>query len=841
MDFSYQLARFRWLRDRYRHARLVVEFPGCRFVDATGQKFGHLEEVRLREGRLFLRGWTLAEHVRVRLGQVEMSRRPCDERGDVAAALGCGRHLGFQISLPFEDAPLVLELVRDGQTVHVAHDMQAGRFLKRAERRMNRDFLRDMVPLLPTLILGLVRGDPDLPRRVKTRLNIGGTLQVETQLDPAFLARPNDPQAPQSLTAEAKRPAVILPVYNAFDLLPETLQRLRDHTDFPCEVIVIEDCSPDPQVRPFLRDWAARAQGCLSVTLIENEANLGFIGSVNRGFSLVKERGHDGPLILLNSDAMVPAGWLRRLIAPLGDPAVASVTPLSNDAEIFGAPILCRPTPLATGQGDRIDARLRDLIAPLAPEVPAPTGVGFCMAVSGAWLQRLGGFDPVFGRGYGEEVDWCRRAAAMGGRHVAVLDLFVEHRGGASFGPEKLALVQRNNAVISARYPDYDQLVQEFIRTDPLITPRLVAALLWADSLPDVAEIPVFIAHSMGGGAEKYLQNRLHSTPVSVVLRFGGAFRCRIELDSPAGLVVANADDLDLVVRVIRTLSKRRVIYSCAVGDPDLSQLPQMLCALAGTAPLDLLFHDYLPLSPSYTLLDSDGVYRGVPGVDRMDPAHRYQCADGRAVSLRDWRARWGQAVDAAERLVVFSRSSAQIVAEGFPEHSRKIEVAPHDLPDVIPSLPSPDGPRCVIGVLGAIGPQKGAAVVSALARAVSGNAKLDLALIGRIAPGFPLGAHVPCHGAYAIDDIPALAARYGITHWLIPSIWPETFSYTVHECLATGLPTLAFDLGAQGDAVRSAPNGILIAAEPGQRQPEELAQLVLCAILDHLPLASAS
>jgi glycosyltransferase involved in cell wall biosynthesis len=85
------------------------------------------------------------------------------------------------------------------------------------------------------------------------------------------------------------------------------------------------------------------------------------------------------------------------------------------------------------------------------------------------------------------------------------------------------------------------------------------------------------------------------------------------------------------------------------------------------------------------------------------------------------------------------------------------------------------------------------------------------------------------------------LAARYGITHWLIPSVWPETFSYTVHECLATGLPTVAFDLGAQGDAVQSAPNGILIAAEPGQRQPDELAQLVMSAILDHLPMASAS
>ncbi len=63
-------------------------------------------------------------------------------------------------------------------------------------------------------------------------------------------------------------------------------------------------------------------------------------------------------------------------------------------------------------------------------------------------------------------------------------------------------------------------------------------------------------------------------------------------------------------------------------------------------------------------------------------------------------------------------------------------------------------------------------------------------------------------HGAYEPAQIPHLAARYGVTHWLVPSIWPETFSFTTHEALATGLPVLGFDLGGQGEALRAAPNG---------------------------------
>ena len=59
-------------------------------------------------------------------------------------------------------------------------------------------------------------------------------------------------------------------------------------------------------------------------------------------------------------------------------------------------------------------------------------------------------------------------------------------------------------------------------------------------------------------------------------------------------------------------------------------------------------------------------------------------------------------------------------------------------------------------------------------------------------------------------------------------SIWPETFSYTTHEALATGLPVLAFDLGAQGVAVAEAPNGILMPFTP----TGNLAQTVLNALM---------
>ena len=82
-------------------------------------------------------------------------------------------------------------------------------------------------------------------------------------------------------------------------------------------------------------------------------------------------------------------------------------------------------------------------------------------------------------------------------------------------------------------------------------------------------------------------------------------------------------------------------------------------------------------------------------------------------------------------------------------------------------------------------------------------------------------------HGAYDRTDISELAKLYQINRWLIPSIWPETFSFATHDCLATGLPVMCFDLGGQGDAVRAHPNGHVLPFGPGRDPTDDLVQAV--------------
>ncbi len=116
-----------------------------------------------------------------------------------------------------------------------------------------------------------------------------------------------------------------------------------------------------------------------------------------------------------------------------------------------------------------------------------------------------------------------------------------------------------------------------------------------------------------------------------------------------------------------------------------------------------------------------------------------------------------------------------------------------------------------VIGVPGNLNAQKGVSVVADLARVFARTGEARLVVLGEVAPECPLPRSVRVVGGYHLGDLPHLVAWHGIGLWLVPSLWPETFSYVTQESLATGLPCIGFDLGGQGDALRAQGTGQVV------------------------------
>ncbi|NIP18460.1 MAG: glycosyltransferase [Xanthomonadales bacterium] len=259
-----------------------------------------------------------------------------------------------------------------------------------------------------------------------------------------------------------KLPTIVIPVFNAFEYVQECLASLDRHSP-EAEVLVIDDDSTDGRVLPLLQEWAGLGN---DRRLIRQTENRGFVHSANLGMAET-----DGDVVLLNSDTRATAGWLDALGRCLAsDPGIATATPWTNNGEIASLPEFCQANPVP-GSPDDVARTMRGCGAPQYPEIP--TAVGFCMAVARRAVDCIGLFDAeTFGRGYGEENDFCMRAIEAGFRNVLCDDAYVVHHGAASFGPIGLRADEGAMQRLLALHPAYLERVSAFIKADPLAQRR---------------------------------------------------------------------------------------------------------------------------------------------------------------------------------------------------------------------------------------------------------------------------------------------------------------------------------------------------------------------------------
>ena len=262
-------------------------------------------------------------------------------------------------------------------------------------------------------------------------------------------------------------------------------------------LIVINDASPDSALTHWLRNEAKKQPGFL---LLENEDNLGFVGTVNRGMT----QSATNDVLLLNSDTEVANQWLDRLHAAAYRGAnVGTVTPFSNNATICSYPRFCQENSLPPNYDT---ATLDALFAATHPgaSIEIPTGVGFCMYIRRDCLQQIGLFDAEsFGKGYGEENDFCQRAIKAGWRNLHALDTFVRHTGSVSFGTTKAPLEIEGAKKLRALHPTYETQVHEFIQADPARPYREAVDMRRLDANPHPRVLAV--THSLGGGTLRHI------------------------------------------------------------------------------------------------------------------------------------------------------------------------------------------------------------------------------------------------------------------------------------------------------------------------------------------------
>ena len=301
---------------------------------------------------------------------------------------------------------------------------------------------------------------------------------------------------------------IIVPVYRNLDLTRKCVESvLRANDPERGELHVVNDASPEPELAAYCAELAER-QG---VQLVEHADNQGFVRSVNTGL----ERAAKHDVVILNSDTEVPPGWLTRLAAAAEqNPKAASITPFSNNATICSYPDFCESNELPEGLTlEELDELFIQANSGHAIEIP--TGVGFCMYLRRAAIEDVGTFDAqAFGKGYGEENDWCLRASEKGWTHLLAADVFVYHAGGASFGEETGVLQANALKVMSERYPYYEREIAAYIEADPIESARFKVDLVRPNTLAVLSE---YRKRERAARAARYELDRQREEQVAVL------------------------------------------------------------------------------------------------------------------------------------------------------------------------------------------------------------------------------------------------------------------------------------------------------------------------------------
>jgi len=270
---------------------------------------------------------------------------------------------------------------------------------------------------------------------------------------------------PSELNIESNQPIdIIIPIYNGYEYLEVLFNSLVRNTRTSYRLIIINDCSTDLRVNEHIQKFSL-ANPKLKIVSLQNEHNLGFVKSVNK--AVLHTQNH---FVLLNSDVEVPPDWLERLMYPIFNmDRVASTTPFTNSGTICSFPNYLQDNPIFEGLSvEEIDHYFKYVNAELT-NIEIPTGVGFCMGINKELVNEIGMFDETFGKGYGEENDWCQRAIINGYKNLHVTNLFVYHKHGGSFqNEEKKRLIEFNSKILSNKHPTYNSQVSFLVSKNEL-------------------------------------------------------------------------------------------------------------------------------------------------------------------------------------------------------------------------------------------------------------------------------------------------------------------------------------------------------------------------------------
>lgn len=219
--------------------------------------------------------------------------------------------------------------------------------------------------------------------------------------------------------------------------------------------------------------------------------------------------------------------------------------------------------------------------------------------------------------------------------------------------------------------------------------------------------------------------------------------------------------------------------------------------------------HDYFYICPRCFLLYKNKYYCNIPS----DLKICKKCIKGLYFkNIKKFREIFQNLFDISSEVLFFSNSSKDIFSKVYFINEEKIKIIPHKV-NWINRIPinSIKKDKLHIGILGKITKIKGYSILEDLLNLSSKNNNMHFYLIGDILNSDIISySNITIHGKYKHENLVEIVEKYDIDIFIMPSICPETFSYTTQEIILMEKPIICFNLGAQAERVSKYDKGYI-------------------------------
>ena len=609
-----------------------------------------------------------------------------------------------------------------------------------------------------------------------------------------------------------KKCDIIVPIYNAYDCVVACIESVITNTEFNGnKLILIDDKSPDDRILPMLEKYNSKYD---FIELLKNEKNLGFVSTVNKGMKYSKN-----DVLLLNSDTEVTDGWLKRITeCAYSEKMIGTVTPLSNNATHVSVPKGLQENDLPNNMNLEEYGKLVEMCA-YNENQQLPTAHGFCMFIKREVLNLIGYFDAeTFGMGYGEENDFSFRCLDYGYKNVLCDSVIIYHKEKQSFSEKREELIKTNLKKLHDRYPIYSRRIELWCESFPI--KKICENIDYQIKLHNRKNILVLIhdwndAENNVGGTTLHvydlIKNMRKMYNFHVLAPSNGIYKLTSYFENDVKILnFEGVDNCNLFG--FYNKKYREMVESIIKGFRiDTIHIHHMIghffdiidVAKENNVYSSITLHDFYCLCPSINMLYKMEKY--CPNLKEKNCGECLVYKTGIRNNIIDnWHDKWKEFLSQFNKIIVPSQNTKKEINKTYKDI--KIDVIEHgiDLRKNNYFSNIDDKKEYNIAFVGVMSVHKGGKILEELIKKTKGkNIKIHLFGASEFKELEKNQSNYTYHGRYKREDLPRLIAENNINLVCNFSIWAETYSYTLTEEIASGVPVLSFDIGAVGDRIK--------------------------------------